>query len=212
MQQSSVGFKSKGTTLEGIVSTPRSAEGSSPGAVLYHPHPLFGGSMYNAVVTALVRALEEAGIASLRFNFRGVGNSEGKFSNGKYETLDAAAALKTFRRWPGIDGSRLALVGYSFGAQVILKELSMYKAAKALVFISPPKPSFDGSSVGKDTRPKLFIVGERDRLVGATQLQERVATFQTPARMETVRQGDHSWTGLEGTAAAKIVKFLQEVL
>ncbi len=168
--------------------------------------------MHNSLVTALARALDSAGMASLRFNFRGVGDSEGKFSNGEHEALDAAAGLDIFRQWPGIDGARLALVGYSFGAQVILKKLSMYKAAKALVLISPPLPSFAGSSVGKDPRPRLFLVGERDRLVGASQLQERLAAFQTPARMETVRQGDHSWTGLEDTAAATVVNYLREVL
>ena len=168
--------------------------------------------MHNPVVNALVRALDGAGMASLRFNFRGVGDSDGEFSNGEYEAIDAAAALDTFRHWPGIDGARLALVGYSFGAQVILKKLSMYKAAKALVLISPPLPSFAGSSVGEDPRPKLFLVGQRDRLVGASRLQEQISAFQTPATMETVPQGDHSWTGLEDTVAAKVAGFLREVL
>src|SRR5579864_6855658 len=107
-------IKGPAGALEAIVEDPGAA-GSSY-AVVCHPHPLFGGTMDNKVVTTVARALQDNGIPTLRFNFRGVGASAGVFDQGMGETADAdAAASWGAERWPG---RTLVAAGFSFGAYV----------------------------------------------------------------------------------------------
>ena len=168
--------------------------------------------MDNPVVMALALALAEAGIATFRFNFRGVGDSQGVFSKGEEEPQDLRSALDLLKGWPGIDRKRLALVGYSFGGQVVLLGLRGYRAARALALVSPPLSSFPKSTVDRDKRPKLFLVGERDRLVEASRLQEQVAGFPVPGTVEVVPGADHSWRGLEDELTQRVTRFLVQVL
>ena len=212
MRQTPVNFKSKGLVLEGVISVPQELSGPFPGAVLCHTHPLFSGNMEETVSMALARALDEAGIASFRFNFRGVGNSQGTFSKGEEESHDVHAALDLFKGWPGINARQLALVGYSLGAQVILWGLQTFKRAQALALVSPPLSSFAHSSVATDHRPRLFLVGESDLLVGAKSLQEQVAAFSIPGTTEVIPGADHSWRGHEEEAAQRVARFLAQVL
>ena len=212
MRQTAISFKSKKLTLEGVVATPEGLPGPFPVAVLCHPHPLFGGSMDNTVVMAIARALDETGLATLRFNFRGVGASEGEFSKGAEEQQDILAALKLVKQLPHLDARRLALAGYSFGAQVILQGLDKYKRAKALALLSPPPSSFNGSPVATHRKPKLFLVGDADRLAQADRLQEQVATLHPSTRLQVIPGADHSWRGYEEEAAQRVAGFLVEVL
>jgi uncharacterized protein len=212
MRQTAISFKSKGLTLEGVLTVPQGQTGPFPAAVLCHPHPLFGGTMDNAVITAVAGALDNLDIATLRFNFRGVPPSEGKFDDGKGEQQDVRAALDIMKRWPDIDGKRLALVGYSFGAQVVLRGLGKYGAAMALVLISPPLPVFDDSPIAKSTRPKLFLIGSRDRLIGPEQLRKRVDALPPPTEFREIPEADHMWRGHEREAAQHVADFLTAVL
>ena len=94
MKEERVTFKSGELTLEGMIAYPDAGAGPHRAAVVCHPHPLYGGSMYNNVVDAALEALHARGFATLRFNFRGVGQSEGEFDNGKGEADDAVAAVR----------------------------------------------------------------------------------------------------------------------
>jgi hypothetical protein len=113
-------------TLEALVETPAGdgadvAPGSVPAAfgVVCHPHPLYGGTLDNKVAYTLARAFIECGAPAIRFNFRGVGASAGRFDEGRGETEDALAAIRYGRqRWPG---AALWLAGFSFGAAVALR-------------------------------------------------------------------------------------------
>ena len=212
MRQTSISFKSKGLTLEGVLTVPQGQTGPFPAAVLCHPHPLFGGTMDNNVIAAVVEALDGVGIATLRFNFRGVPPSEGKFDDGKGEQQDIQAALDILKRWPDIDGKRLALVGYSFGAQVILRGLGRYGAARALALISPPLPVFDDSPIAKSSKAKLFLIGSSDRLIGPEQLRERVAALPPPTEFREIPEADHSWRGHEPEAAQHVAEFMAAAL
>ena len=98
MKEERVTFKSGELTLEGMIAYPDGAAGPHRAAVVCHPHPLYGGSMYNNVVDAALGALHARGFATLRFNFRGVGQSEGEFDDGKGEADDAVAAVRFSRR------------------------------------------------------------------------------------------------------------------
>ena len=208
MRQTAISFKSKGLTLEGVLTVPQGQTGPFPAAVLCHPHPLFGGTMDNNVIAAVAEALDGVGIATLRFNFRGVPPSEGKSDDGKGEQQDIRAALDILKRWPDIDGKRLALVGHSFGAQVILRGLSKYGAARALILISPPLPAFGDSPIARSSTAKLFLIGSSDRLIGPEQLRERVAALPPPTEFREIREADHMWRGHEREAAQHVADFL----
>ena len=94
MRQSAVIFEANGLTFEGVLAQPDDSTDSVPGVVICHPGPLGGGNMDNNVVVAVSFALVEEGFATLRFNFRGVGNSQGEHSKGELEHQEALAALE----------------------------------------------------------------------------------------------------------------------
>ena len=208
MRQTAVAFKSKGLTLEGVIAFPQGLAGPFPGAVVCHPHPLFGGNMDNGLVQEVCSALVREGFGTFRFNFRGVGNSEGSFTKGEKEPEDVNAALSLIRSWPDIDKRRFGLVGYSFGASMVLNGISRYKAAKALALISPPLTSLDHPKIENDKRPKLFIVGDRDRLVPHSDLKAKVDSLANPADLNIVPGADHSWRNYEAEAARRTARFL----
>ena len=210
MRQTAISFKSKDIFLEGVLTTHQELRSPLPAAVLCHPHPLFGGDMDNAVIMAIAWALNASGIATLRFNFRGVGGSQGEFSKGEEERQDIRAALEFLKRWPGIDRKKLALVGYSFGAQVILQGLRSYKEARALALVSSPISSFSESAMGANRSAKLFVVGDGDRLVNVEKLREQVETLRPPVVLQVVPGADHSWRGHEQEAAQHVAAFLEE--
>src|SRR5438105_2204323 len=112
--------------------------GSVAGVAVAHPHPQRGGSMDNNVVFALCQGLQEAGIAWLRFNFRGVGRSEGTYGGGIDETFDVLGALSFLAEQPGIASGRIGLAGYSFGARVSLAVAPKAPQVRALLCVAPP--------------------------------------------------------------------------
>jgi alpha/beta superfamily hydrolase len=131
-------------------------------AIVCHPHPLFGGTMENKVVTTVGRALLETGIAVIRFNFRGVGRSSGVFDDGNGETADAdVVAAWGAARWPG---RQLVVAGFSFGAYVALR-LVERRPATALVTIAPPVGRFDFSRLSAPGCPWLVVQGAADEVV-----------------------------------------------
>ena len=131
-------------------------------AVVCHPHPLFGGTMDNKVVSTLAKAMRDLGIPSLRFNFRGVGASAGVFDEGRGETEDAQAiATWGAERWPG---RQLILAGFSFGAYVALR-LAGQRPTSRLITIAPPVQRFDFSRLNLPTCPWLIVQGDADEVV-----------------------------------------------
>jgi alpha/beta superfamily hydrolase len=113
-----VRFPSGELTLVGVLHRPQGT--GLPAVAVCHPHPLYGGDMENNVVVSLCGALADAGVAALRFNFRGVGGSGGSHGGGIGERQDALAALDFLAGVAGVDGGGLGLAGYSFGALVAL--------------------------------------------------------------------------------------------
>jgi alpha/beta superfamily hydrolase len=131
-------------------------------AIVCHPHPLYGGTMDNKVVTTLARALHECNVPTVRFNFRGVGASEGSYDEGRGETEDADAVARwAAQRWPA---SGLIVAGFSFGAYVALRLAARAKTAR-LITIAPPVQRFDFSGLATPDCPWLIVQGEADELV-----------------------------------------------
>ena len=212
MRQSAVAFESGELRLEGVLGCPDGVTGPSPGVVVCHPHPLSGGNMNNNLVLSVYLALVESGFVALRFNFRGVGNSEGAHTEGEKEPEDAEAALNMLRERSDVDGNRLGMAGYSFGTGVILSNLARYTTAKAFVLFSSPARYLDYPGVGEDERPKLFVCGDRDNAVPVHSLKEKLECLARTSACRVVPGADHYWVGHEEEAAHHAVAFFSDTL
>jgi alpha/beta superfamily hydrolase len=147
--------------LEAVFEVPAEFAGDRV-ALVCHPHPLFGGTMDNKVVVIAARALQEKGYATLRFNFRGVGQSAGSWDLGRGEAEDALAAARALQeRWPAAE---LLVAGFSFGAYVAT-QLATRLPVRQLITIAPPVQRFDFSKLAVPQCPWLVIQGDRDELV-----------------------------------------------
>ena len=198
-----------GLTLEGEVSVP---DGVRAGALLAHPHPLHGGNMRSIVIGALFTGLPAAGIAALRFNFRGVGASEGSHDEGRRERLDVVAALDVLE---GL-GRELPLVlgGWSFGADT---SLGVDDARHAGWFaVAPPlrhTAQFRNSAVAAagDPRPKLLVMPERDQFRSPESAREVVASW-TNTEVIVVPGADHFLVGRTDRVVELAVEFINRLL
>ena len=200
-------FTSEGLTLEGVLHPPASAP--FPAAAVCHPHPLYGGDMNNSVVVAVCQALAEAGIASLRFNYRGVGRSEGTYGDGLGERADAAAALAYLRRLADVEQDKVGIVGYSFGATVALTAADERVAAAAAISI----PSFGQDVPSLALRcPTLLISGEQDEIAPAASLATLARTIGPQCQMSVVPGADHFWWGHEEELAERVAQFFRRCL
>jgi uncharacterized protein len=131
-------------------------------AVCCHPHPLYGGTMQNKVVHTLARSCHDQRVTTLRFNFRGVGASEGSHGDGVGESEDAASVADFARRAAG--ATRLWSLGFSFGGFVAYR-LATLRQAAALVTIAPPVQRFDFTKLPVPAIPWLVAQGDADELV-----------------------------------------------
>ena len=178
-------------------------------AVLCHPHPLFGGTMHNKTLYRLAKRLSiEAGIASLRFNFRGAGRSLGRHDNGVAEVGDVRAAIDAVaREHPGLP---VAVVGYSFGAAVGLRAAAADPRVSHLVALGTPiKREWDLSFLKDTTKPRCFVQGGRDEFGDAETLAEFTAPLSGPVDVHVVEGADHLFTGREDEAVTHVVDYLQ---
>ena len=200
-------FPSGDLTLEGVLHRPQATP--HPAVVVCHPHPLFGGDMHNSVVVAVCQALVGTGIGALRFNFRGVGGSQGGFADGIGERDDVLAALACLRGVEGVDPAKVGLVGYSFGAAVSL--LAADERVAALAAISPP--SFGSAIPPRAVQcPTLLIAGDRDDVAPTVWLTTLAKVIGPHCRMEAVPGADHFWWGHEEKLAQTVAAFLRDSL
>ena len=188
-------------TLEGALHLPSEAAAPAPGGVVCHPHPEYGGEMENNVVDAACSALVERGYAALRFNFRGVGGSDGVFDQGKGEQEDARAALRYLAARPEVDEKRIGLIGYSFGAMVAAEVASGGLRALALV---SPLVGFADLRVAWGC-PALLVAGDQDPMAPADRL--RVVAEGPGVETHIVSDADHSWWGFEDQLGAALGEF-----
>ena len=131
-------------------------------AVLLHPHPLHGGTMQNKVVHTLARGFAELGVASVRFNFRGVGASAGRFAHGAGEAEDALAVIAWVREQR--PDTPIWLAGFSFGAYVALRVAAAAQVS-GLITVAPAVQLYDFSTLAVPRCPWLLIQGEADEVV-----------------------------------------------
>jgi len=182
----------RGVNAEGLVERGQ-ADGLHAAVVIAHPHPQFGGTMHTKAIFQSAKAFSRIGCAVLRFNFRGVGTSDGSFDNGTGEMNDFRAALDFMReRYPGVP---LWSAGMSFGAWISLTAGTADPRVSALVGIAPPLSRYDFEPVRISTKPKFFLQGERDELCPLKEMQAFYARAADPKELAVIDAADHLFDG-----------------
>jgi len=210
MKEHPVNFPSGELTLEGLLGKP---EGLKPvrGGVVCHPHPLYGGPMYNNVVDAVLEAMWSLGWATLRFNFRGVGESEGEHGGGKGEANDAIAAVDFLSSQAGVQTDGIVLAGYSFGAMAALAAASRIKDLGALVLVALPLRMAAAAALEDLSVPIVLAAGDGDSYCPAAQLEAMHQTLGARSQIRIIAGADHFFGGYEQELAAAIGAMLKNV-
>jgi alpha/beta superfamily hydrolase len=182
-----------GTRLEARLALPDSAPGSPrTGLVISHPHPLYGGDMHNPVVVRIAEVAQALGLATLRFNFRGVGASGGVHGEGVAEQDDVVAALEMLAGRLPADG-HVGLAGYSFGAWVSARVAAAKLALPALALVAPPLGLYDLDFLERVPAQTLLVAGNRDPFCPVEAI-ERVGK-RLGHRVEIIEGAQHFFLG-----------------
>lgn len=188
--------------LEGLVDE----QPGHRGVVVTHPHPLYGGGMYNNVVQAVVEAYAQAGFTTVRFNFRGVGGSQGAYDQGIGEQEDVRGVVTHLRE---AGKTEIHLAGYSFGAWVNAHALPGLPEIHTAVLVSPPVDFMDFDIPSADSRIRLVITGERDDMAGAEHVRRRTRDWNPDAAFRVIPGADHFYGGREKDLQSLVSGFLQ---
>ncbi len=211
MKETPVVITSQEVTLEGALYVPDTVT-PVPGVVVCHPHPLYGGCMENGVVAALCHALQEQGVACLRFNFRGVGKSQGRFGQGLGEQHDVLAALSFLAAEPFVDPECLGLAGYSFGARIAMTVAPKDARVRALGLVSPPVSAISPSILDDWHKPKYLVIGSRDDFILPDEFRHFVHDLSDPKSYDVFEEVDHFWWGKEKEVGLRLAAFLSRYL
>lgn len=198
-------------SLEGFLHLP-DGDGLFPAVVVCHPHPQMGGDMHNNVVMGVCYALFISGIASLRFNFRGVGRSQGQYDEGRGEIDDVLAALAFAGSQESIATDRVGLAGYSFGAGVAMKTAQRGGVTKALSLIGRARVDAEDDFSRIPSLPIQFIIGDRDRLMPDEQFADLTNRLTVPPEMHVIPGADHFFMGQEREATEFVTAFFHRWL
>ncbi len=180
--------------IEAILKEP--GEGIARGAALVlHPHPLGGGTMHNKVVFRAASALNDAGLITLRINFRGVGQSTGEHDEGRGELDDVRAGLDYLEREYRDLG--ITLCGFSFGARVGMEVGIADNRVANLISIGTPVGKYDFSFLEACRKSILFVHGDRDEFGELAKLKEIVAKLEpdTQVQLSVIEDADHFFEG-----------------
>jgi uncharacterized protein len=178
--------------LEAMLEAPEGGEPDSV-ALVCHPHPLYGGTMHNKVVHRLARGLRRNGAAVLRFNFRGVGRSQGSHAHGAGEIEDARACLAWLRtRYPGIP---YTLAGFSFGSRVVLSLGCELLSAGLVILAGFPTRAGSPDGLRHCRVPRIFIQSTHDQYGPRPELEVLFAQLPEPKRLVWIDAEDHFFSG-----------------
>jgi alpha/beta superfamily hydrolase len=182
----------RGVNAEGLVEASRSA-GLRAAVVFAHPHPQFGGTVHTKVVYQSSKALTRIGCAVLRFNFRGVGRSEGEFDNAMGEQQDFRAAVDFMhQRYPDLP---IWAAGMSFGSYVGLTDGAGDERVQILLGVAVPAGRYDFTAVRESTKPKFLIHGERDDVAPLKDVRRLYAELAEPKELVVIDGADHLFDG-----------------
>lgn len=178
-------------------------------AIVCHPHPLFGGTMHNKVVFRIARAFQDSGFAVLRFNFRGVGRSEGEHDDGIGEQDDLRAAIELVEeKYPKAE---IWVAGFSFGSVVMLRAASCDDRVRAIVAAGVPVSKYDLRTIGRCKKPKLFVQGSLDQFGSADVLERMFASVDEPKQLKIIEGGEHFFEGHLNELVEAVASFISTV-
>ncbi|SPF50883.1 Alpha/beta hydrolase family protein [Syntrophobacter sp. SbD1] len=191
-------------SLEGLFEEGRTGRN----AILCHPHPLFGGNMDNNVIQAARKAFASLGWGTLRYNFRGAGESGGNPAEGQKDAVDLIAISELLRNksTAGID-----IAGYSYGAWAAMEAIRMGLRPDSLILLAPPLDFISFEGLELPDAPALIIVGDRDEYCSIKSLQNWLSKrpkTKLPA-LEVLKGADHFFWGAEPQLTAKIGVFVK---
>lgn len=193
-------------SLEARIFAPKNAKRA---VVVCHPHPLYGGTMHSAVPLAITKVLTELGgdqVATLRFNYRGVGESEGEYGEGRGETFDARAAIRTLRAYA--PSAVTSVCGYSFGTFVSLRAAAIERGVERVALVAPAVRIFDfvkedASSSGAKI---AIFVGDNDEFCDVDEARALAENIGAP--LEVFPGADHYFIKSRRKLAEQVAPFL----
>ena len=195
-----ISFESDGFQLQGLLH-----RAGDKGVVVTHPHPLYGGNMHNPVVETITQAFRLQGYTTLRFDYRGVGHSQGAYDEGIGEKRDTCQAVAYLAK---VNMDQIWLAGYSFGAWVNAQIQPEDAPVTKMIMVSPPVAFIDFDPTQKIARLKLVVTGSRDDIAPAQMIQKRLISWNPDSRFEIIPGADHFYSGytdiLESTLMASI--------
>lgn len=194
MREEKVFIPSDSIQLEGLLSV-QEALSVKGGVVLCHPHPQYGGDMDSPVITTAAEAASDEGFFTLRFNFRGVGESEGSYGDGVGERKDVEAAIDYLYSIQKDSRVPLILLGYSFGAWIGFSAAVHDGRIKGMVAIAPPLELYDFGFLKGCRKGKLVIAGNRDFFCPTTQLEKWYQQLEEPKSLALIQGADHFFFG-----------------
>lgn len=180
--------------LEAILKQPLTAARAV--ALVLHPHPLGGGTMHNKVVFRAAGALNDAGLTTLRINFRGVGQSTGEHDEGRGELEDVRAGLRYFAN--EFPDQPITLCGFSFGARVGLEVGMSDERVANLISIGTPVEKYDFSFLEANRKPILFVHGDRDEFGSLSALMDlvnKIKQHSTSVTLRVIKDSGHFFEG-----------------
>ncbi len=192
------------------------AKGRNPPlAIILHPHPLHGGNMNNKVTYTSFKAFMNMGFSVLRFNYRGVGKSEGKYDEGIGEMTDSACALD-WLLMNNNESTKVWVLGFSFGAWIALNLLMRRPEIEGFVAVSPPADKYDFSFLAPCPVSGLIIQGNQDNIVNETDValfankldSQRLITVN----YKKVNNADHFFTNKLDIVEKEITKYVKNVI
>ena len=204
-----INFSSRGQPsllLEGVLHTPTDAE-LAPIIILCHPQPA-SSDMHDTLNTILARRLAETGIIALRFNFRGVGKSQGQQTDGRLEPLDLAGAIDYALSQPGGNPAKICVIGHGFGAYIAFLYAPFDTRIRTIVSISIPLFRVASGFPKPFERPKLFVTGEFDEICPLYKLEPFVEQLKGPKGIKVIVGARHLMRGFEDAAVTTILKYV----
>ena len=192
------GFEIEGSLFEGH---------KGKGAIVTHPHPLYGGNMQNNVVSAVSSAYQKSGFTTLRFNFRGVGRSQGSYGDGVGEQEDVRAAVAWLK---SLGIQHIELAGYSFGAWVNALAANDGLKVDGMIMVSPPVAFIEFKNIAKISSLKLIVTGSRDDIAPVSMVEKSYPTWNAAAEFEVINGADHFYGGYESRLEAVLMDFFSK--
>ncbi|MGD9339106.1 MAG: hypothetical protein PVF76_17405 [Syntrophobacterales bacterium] len=202
MDEERILFTSGAIQIEGLIGLTV----GDRGVVITHPHSLYGGSMHNNVVESLVRVYQRAGYSTLRFNFRGVGSSQGEYDGGQGELQDVRSALHYLS---GKGKTSIDLAGYSFGAWVNAMMGSSGDTVERMIMISPPVAFLEFPSLKLSPQLELVIAGSRDQIAPVELIKTMLPAWNPRALLEVIEGADHFYGGYTGELERILTAYLK---